>query len=135
MGMPQYNKEDPWTIRRIHIICTIWAVIYLAATSPIYFIEVSVLGIGLWSVAAGWGGIYIALQAARPDWRCALPQPLRAFFFRSLAHPWAETRRVDWYVEQYCEKCQTYRHGRMTAYDAVEEWKEGRLPGASVPLL
>jgi hypothetical protein len=139
MGMPQ-NNNDHWGIRRIQAITAISLALFLPAIAPIFFLELSSLAIGTWGIAAGWGSFWVAVQAARPDWRCALPQPLRAVFFRTLEHPWKETRRAGDYVEQYCERCQQYRHGIMTAYDSVEEWREGRiqidsLPGASVPSL
>jgi hypothetical protein len=128
MEMP-HNNKDHLSVRRLNAITAISLAIFFAVTSPMYFVKLPAIVIALWSVAAGWGSFYIGIQAARPDWRCALPQPLRALFFRTLEHPWKETQRLGDYVEEYCEKCQQYRHGKMTRYDLVEGgWKEGRIP-------
>jgi hypothetical protein len=123
--MPHNN--DHWGIQRIQTITVISLALFLLAITPIFFLELSVLAIALWGIAAGWGSFYLAVQAARPDWRCALPQPLRAVFWRTLEHPWKETRRAGNYVEKQCARCGTYQHGVMTPYDTAE-WKDGRLP-------
>jgi hypothetical protein len=133
MGMPQNKNDLPYVLTHKRMLtCTLIALaIFQGACAPIFFMETppsdGVL-VG-WTTGAGIVGMLIGISITRVrDWRCALPEWLRAIFFRKLGHPWKETRRVDWYVEQFCPRCERYRHGKMTAYDAVEKWKAGKIP-------
>lgn len=125
-----HNNKDPMAIRpkRMTAALAIYLAIFFGTSWPLLVQDYSALVAGFWGLGSGVGGSVAGIALARiPDWRCGLPQWLRSFFFRTLEHPWKETQRVGDYVEQYCARCERYRHGKMTAYDAVESWEPGPL--------
>lgn len=130
--MPQNNNDLPYTLTHKRLLaCTLIAlVIFQGACAPIFFMDTlpSDGVLMAWTAGSGISGMLIAIGIIRVrDWRCALPEWLRAVFFRTLGHPWKGTRRVGDYVEQFCPRCEQYRHGKMTRYDLVEKWEAGKI--------
>jgi hypothetical protein len=130
MGMPQNKNEYILTHARMGLAFGIYALFLFGTFGPIFFMAVppgDTVAM-VWCAASGLSGSFLGLRISSiRDGRCALPEGLRATFFRTLEHPWKETRRVGDHVEQFCSRCEQYRHGKMTRYDLVETWEAGKI--------
>lgn len=129
--MPQNKNEYVFTHARMSLAFGVYALFLFVTFGPIFFMAVRPEDglVMAWGAASGLSGSILGLRVSSiRDWRCALPEWLRATFPDSLEHPWKETRRVGDYVEEYCARCDQYHHGKMTRYDLVESWVKGKIP-------